>query len=86
MRRRGCGPDRRAARVELASRRTSRVERARIPALDRRARAGASLQQEPVEHRVERIDRVDVGREVHRRLRRARRDHALDGQAVAVVE
>ena len=63
-----------AAREARAAPRARRRVRcvARVPAFDRRARAGAALQQEPVEHGRERVDRVDVGREVERRLRRAR--------------
>ena len=55
-----------------------------VPSLDRNTRAGAALQQERVEHLNQRIDRVDVGREIEGRLRRTGRDHTLHPQAVAL--
>ena len=63
-----------------------RVQRGRIPSLDRRTGTGAALQQERVEHCVTRVDRVDVGREVERRLRRTRRRSLFDGQAMLIVQ
>ena len=48
------------------------------------AGAGTTLQQEPVDCGRVHIDRVDIGREVERRLRRARRDHSVERDAVTL--
>ena len=59
-----------------------RVEVAQIPTGERHAGTGPSLQEVRVEDFCQRVDRVDVRREVHGRLRRAARDRALVRHAV----
>ncbi len=62
--------------------RVGRVDAAQFPSFERRRGTGPALQQERVEDTSHWVDRVVVRREMHRRLRCASRDHAIDADAV----